>query len=111
MNAFIRGPQDDNLGLIKFTMAKFYRVTGSSTQHLGVSPDVTYPSAFSADEFGESSKPTALPWDKIASAAFEPLDYVDQDLIKTLNAIHEDRMKSDQGLVDLQYDIDRAKEK
>lgn len=109
LNAFIRGPEDDNLGLIKFTMAKFYRVTGSSTQHLGVSPDVAYPSAFSADDFGESSKPTALPWDKIASASFQPLDYVDQDLIKTLNAIHNDRMKTDQELVDLQYDIDQAK--
>ncbi len=109
LNAFLRGPEDEELGLIKFTMAKFYRVTGSSTQHLGVSPDVAYPSAFGAKEFGESSKPSAMPWDKIASAAFEPLDYVDQDLINTLNKIHNDRMKTDQELVDLQYDIEQAK--
>lgn len=109
LSEFLRGPKDDNLGLIKFTMAKFYRVTGSSTQHLGVSPDVAFPSAFGAEEFGESSKPSALPWDKIASAAFQPLDYVNQDLIKTLNAQHQSRMQSEQDLVDLQYDIAQAK--
>lgn len=110
LNAFLRGTQEEKLGLIKFTMAKFYRVTGSSTQHLGVSPDVPFPSAFSADEFGESSKPSAMPWDKIPSASFQPLDYVDSDLVKQLNARHNQRMKTEQDLVDLQYDIEKAKE-
>jgi len=110
LNAFIRGPEDDNLGLIKFTMAKFYRVTGSSTQHLGVSPDVAFPSAFSAEEFGESSKPSALPWDKIPSASFQPLNYVDSGLIQQLNTRHDQRMKTEQDLVDLQYDINKAME-
>lgn len=108
LNAFLRGAEDEKLGLIKFTMAKFYRVTGSSTQHLGVSPDIPYPSAFSAEEFGESSKPSAMPWDKIPSASFQPLNYVDDNLIAQLKTRHNQRMKTDQGLVDLQYDIDRA---
>jgi len=110
LSAFLRGPQEEELGLIKFTMAKFYRVTGSSTQHLGVSPDVPLPSAFSAEEFGESSKPSAMPWDKIPSASFQPLNYVDNGLIEQLNERHNQRMKSAQDLVDLQYDIERAKE-
>ena len=83
----------------------FYRVTGSSTQHLGVSPDISLPSAFSAEEFGESSKPSALPWDKIPAAKFTPLDYVDNELIAQLKKSHEKRLKIDQSLIDYQYDI------
>lgn len=105
LNDFLKEPMKDELGLIKYTIAKFYRVTGSSTQHLGVSPDISFPSAFSADEFGESSKPSALPWDKIAAAQFKPLNYVDDQLISTLNKRHNERLKTDQGLLDYQYDI------
>ncbi|KYG76757.1 carboxy terminal-processing peptidase [Roseivirga echinicomitans] len=105
LNDFLREPTTDELGLIKYTIAKFYRVTGSSTQHLGVSPDISLPSAFSAKEFGESSKPSALPWDKIPAAKFTPLNYVDNDLIAQLKKSHEERLKTDQSLVDYQYDI------
>jgi len=105
LNDFLREPTTDELGLIKYTIAKFYRVTGSSTQHLGVSPDISLPSAFSAEEFGESSKPSALPWDKIPAAKFTPLDYVDNELIAQLKKSHEKRLKIDQSLIDYQYDI------
>lgn len=105
LNDFLREPTTDELGLIKYTIAKFYRVTGSSTQHLGVSPDISLPSAFSAEEFGESSKPSALPWDKIPAAKFAPLNYVDSDLIAQLKKSHEKRLKTDQSLIDYQYDI------
>tara|TARA_A100000171_G_scaffold19062_1_gene17538 strand:- start:558 stop:2717 length:2160 start_codon:yes stop_codon:yes gene_type:complete len=105
LNDFLREPTTDELGLIKYTIAKFYRVSGSSTQHLGVSPDISLPSAFSAEEFGESSKPSALPWDKIPAAKFTPLDYVDNDLIAQLRKSHEKRLKTDQSLIDYQYDI------
>lgn len=109
LNAFLRDPGDENLGLIKYTMAKFYRVTGSSTQHLGVTPDVALPSAFSAEEFGESSKPSAMPWDKIPAVNFTPLDYVDGNLISLLNQRLKQREKTDQLLVDLKYDIELVK--
>ena len=110
LNAFLRGPQDDDLGLIKFTIAKFYRVTGSSTQHLGVSPDIAYPSPFNAKEFGESSRPSAMKWDLIEAADFKKLDYVDKDIINTLSERHQSRMQIDQELVDLQYDIQQAQQ-
>jgi len=54
----------EKLGQLKVTIAKYYRITGSSTQNLGVVPDIVLPSAVSPDEFGESSRKTALPWDQ-----------------------------------------------
>ena len=105
LNDFLKDPTTDELGLLKYTIAKFYRVSGSSTQHRGVSPDVSLPSAFSAKEFGESSKPSALPWDKIPAAKFTPLNYVDNSLISQLNASHKNRLKTDQSMIDYQYDI------
>lgn len=110
LNDFMREPTDDKLGLLKYTIAKFYRVTGSSTQHLGVTPDIEYPSAYGRDEFGESSRPSALPWDKIAAAQYKPLDFVDKDLIGTLSARHKERLKTDQSLLDYQFDVNELQD-
>ena len=62
---------DINLGQINLTMAKFYRVAGSSTQHKGVIPDVTFPSVYPMDKIGEDTEPSALPWDVIPSSNFK----------------------------------------
>ena len=110
LNDFMRQPTDDKLGLLKYTIAKFYRVTGSSTQHLGVTPDITFPSAYGGSEFGESSQPSALPWDKIASAQFQPVNFVDDRLIRTLTSRHQERLKTDQSLLDYQFDVNELKE-
>ena len=105
LNDFIRGAEDEELGLIKFTIAKFYRVTGSSTQHRGVTPDIEFPSLYSAEDFGESSQPSALPWDKIESANYKPMNYVNDAMIAALKRQHQKRLKEEQTLVDLQFDI------
>ncbi|TNF33854.1 MAG: hypothetical protein EP312_08040 [Gammaproteobacteria bacterium] len=52
-------------GQLKFTVSKFYRISGGSTQHRGVEPDITLPSMYDESEVGESSYDTALPWDSI----------------------------------------------
>lgn len=109
LNDFLRQSTGDDLGLIKYTIAKFYRVTGSSTQHRGVTPDIEFPSVYSASEFGESSQPSALPWDKIDPTNFKPLNYVDANLISSLRKQYDKRMKEDQLLVDLQFDIEEMK--
>ena len=58
-------------GQLKLTIAKFYRITGASTQHKGVSPDIKFPSYFeNSKDFGESSEPSALPWDQIKRTQF-----------------------------------------
>ncbi|MFD2285397.1 carboxy terminal-processing peptidase [Pedobacter petrophilus] len=61
---------DINLGQINLTMAKFYRVAGSSTQHKGVMPDVVFPSVYPMDKIGEDTEPSALPWDVIPRSNF-----------------------------------------
>ncbi|HTW37962.1 MAG TPA: carboxy terminal-processing peptidase [Steroidobacteraceae bacterium] len=57
-------------GQLTVTIGKFYRVTGESTQRLGVEPDVPLPSPIDMDDVGESSLEAALPWDRIAPVAF-----------------------------------------
>ncbi len=57
-------------GQLTVTIGKFYRVTGESTQHRGVEPDVTLPSNIDMEEFGESALEGALPWDRIPGVPF-----------------------------------------
>jgi len=61
-------------GQLTVTIGKFYRVTGESTQHRGVEPDVELASPISLKDVGESALDDALPWDRIASADFRALD-------------------------------------
>ena len=58
-------------GQLTVTIGKFYRITGESTQHRGVEPDIALPSAISLDDVGESSLEAALPWDRIAGVPFQ----------------------------------------
>ncbi len=68
LNRFTRAR--DPQGQLKLTIAKFYRVNGSSTQHRGVRPDIAIPSAVDSEEVGESAQKNALPWDEIAAARY-----------------------------------------
>lgn len=93
-------------GQINITMGKFYRVTGSSTQHKGVSADISFPSQFSAEKFGESSEPSALPWDQIKSASFEKKEDLSK-LIEKIKVNHEENMKTSAEYKFLLEDIER----
>jgi carboxyl-terminal processing protease len=57
-------------GQLTVTIGKFYRITGESTQHRGVEPDVELPSPIDMKEVGESALDSALPWDRIAGVPF-----------------------------------------
>ena len=59
-------------GQLKFTEQKFYRVSGKSTQNMGVVPDVNLPFVFDSDEIGEITLENSLPYDDISSVEFEP---------------------------------------
>ncbi len=61
-------------GQLTVTIGKFYRVTGESTQHRGVEPDVPLASPISLDDVGESALDDALPWDRIAGVPFRATD-------------------------------------
>ena len=57
-------------GQLNLTIAKFYRISGSSTQHKGVMPDIVFPSLIPLDKYGEDTEPSAMPWDTIARSSY-----------------------------------------
>lgn len=61
-------------GELKLTTAQFFRINGSSTQHRGVTPQISIPNAVNDDKFGESSFPNALPWKKIDAAEYSTVN-------------------------------------
>ncbi|BFM11785.1 carboxy terminal-processing peptidase [Simiduia litorea] len=78
-------------GQLKITESKFYRVSGDSTQHRGVIPDILLPNLIDSSEVGESSYETALPWDKIHAVAHDKY-YDITELMKEINPQHEARV-------------------
>jgi carboxyl-terminal processing protease len=97
--------ETEKLGMLKLTVQKFYRVTGSSTQRKGVSPDVELPSSLDEEEYGESSQPTALPWDQIATSTFAATTDLNDVIIKSLKDKFAIRLKTDEELKQLEEDI------
>lgn len=79
-----------NHGELKLTLAKFYRVSGQSTQHQGVIPDISYPADMDINEIGESALPEAMPWDSI-KPAHKPSHDPFRPFIAELKARHNAR--------------------
>ena len=73
LNEFVRGNEYGDLGALKTTTQKFYRVNGGSTQLEGVKSDIVMPDRFSFMQTGEKDEKSALPWDKIEPAIYTPL--------------------------------------
>ncbi|MBH0028007.1 carboxy terminal-processing peptidase [Pseudoalteromonas sp. SWN29] len=85
---------DNALGSVQYTIAKFYRINGGSTQHKGVIPDISFPSAIDPAEWGESKQDNALPWDSIVKAKYKKLGNL-TPIITYLEKQHEVRIKSE----------------
>ncbi|NCS88076.1 MAG: tail-specific protease [Ignavibacteria bacterium CG2_30_36_16] len=100
---------DQKMGQVKLTIAKYYRITGGSTQHLGVVPHIEFPSAFDAKEFGESAQPNALPWDQIAAADYKLAGQI-ENLLQVLLNNHNQRMAQSAEYSYLIEDINEYKE-
>ena len=83
-----------NHGELKLTLAKFYRVSGQSTQHQGVLPDVAFPSIIDTKEIGESALPEAMPWDTIRPA-IKPAADPFKPFLTQLKAEHDARVAKD----------------
>ncbi|WP_167334518.1 carboxy terminal-processing peptidase [Pseudomonas cremoricolorata] len=83
-----------NHGELKLTLAKFYRVSGQSTQHQGVLPDIDYPSIIDTKEIGESALPEAMPWDTIRPVVRPAADPF-KPYLAQLKARHEARSEKD----------------
>ncbi len=69
----IDSTEDEDLGPLKATVAQFFRINGSSTQHRGVVPDIAFPAVLNSTDLGERTFDNALPWDRIGAAKYAPL--------------------------------------
>jgi len=107
-----RYKRTDNAGFgqLTLTIGKYYRVTGGSTQHRGVMPDIQLPSPIDVETVGESTRDTALPWDQITATNFsvETSPFVGH--IDRLIADHERRSSSNAAYQKLLHDIGAYRE-
>ena len=107
LNLFMPKANGASLGQLKLTIAKFYRINGSSTQHRGVIPDILFPTLFDSSEVGESSQDFALPWDEIKPANYRRSHQL-TNLIPELKRRHDIRMAKDPEYAQLLGDIAEA---
>ena len=96
-------------GELKLTQSKFYRISGDSTQHRGVLPDIAFPSLYDPKEVGESALEHAMPWDRISPMQHK-IYYDLQPVLPTLKSKHEQRVKTDPDFVFLQAQLALADE-
>ena len=95
-------------GSIQFTIAKFYRINGGSTQHRGVLPDIEFPSAIDPADWGESKEENALSWDQIPKARYNKLNDISQD-VAYLSSLHNSRILENKEFNYLLSDIEEYK--
>jgi carboxyl-terminal processing protease len=106
LDQYLKPEAGPGYGQLTLTIGKYYRVTGESTQHRGVDPDISLPSLIDTEQFGESVRDSALPWDTIQTTRFragEPLD----STIESLTASQMERAKTDPNF---QYLVDRTRD-
>jgi carboxyl-terminal processing protease len=103
LDQYFRSEDEKGFGQLTLTIGKYYRVTGESTQHRGVYPDIELPSSIDTEIVGESARENALPWDTVDTTRFDagtPLDIA----IESLTANHVARSRDDPNY---QYQMDR----
>jgi len=111
LDQYLKPEGGPGYGQLTLTIGKYYRVTGESTQHRGVDPDIELPSLIDTEQFGESVRDSALPWDTIQTTRFragEPLD----STIESLTASQMERAKSDPNfkyLIDRTHEVEEAR--
>ena len=96
---------DKPIGHVQYTIAKFYRIDGGSTQLKGVTPNIAFPSALEPGEYGEAEEPNALPWDKVPVAQYGTLGEITPTLVASLEQKHESRIKKDVEFNYIEQDI------
>ena len=109
LDQYLQPEDDEGFGQLTLTIGKYYRVTGESTQHRGVEPDIRLPSAIDSESVGESVRDSALPWDTIATTRFragQPLE----NTIQSLTANYSERSKDDPNFSYLTQFIEEERE-
>jgi carboxyl-terminal processing protease len=103
LDRYALGPKS-GFGQLTVTIGKYYRVTGDSTQHRGVTPDIQLPSLISTEDVGESTRESALPWDRIRPASFERTAAPEAEL-PLLGKLHDQRVQADPDFRALEGDL------
>ncbi|MBW8244456.1 carboxy terminal-processing peptidase [Muricauda oceani] len=127
LDGIVRGNQHGDLGAIKLTTQKFYRINGGSTQLEGVKSDIVVPDRYSYIDLGERDQQNPLGWDKITAADYKVWDgYIDfDDAVKKskermanseqIKLIEENakwlKEQQDENTISLNYDAYVSKEK
>lgn len=99
-------PEWPALGSVQYTIQKFYRINGGSTQRKGVTPDIMMPTGTEETETGEKFEDNALPWDSINAATYVKsgdLTQFEPQLLK----LHQDRIAADPEFQYIMKDIAR----
>ncbi|GAA0212278.1 carboxy terminal-processing peptidase [Kangiella japonica] len=107
LNRYLRNPEL-NVGALKLTIEKYYRITGESTQNKGVQPDIMFPSIYDAKKYGESSYDNALAWDTIEQADFNKTGSL-KEFMPYLQYRHEKRRETNEEFAFFVDDVERAK--
>ena len=101
---FVYDLDKDPLGYIQYTIQKFYRINGGSTQLKGVNADIKFPEIINAAKTGESFEDNALPWDKIPAASYQETGHA-RDAVATLAQKHEERVAKNPEFIVVNEDI------
>ncbi|NKB31738.1 MAG: tail-specific protease [Pseudomonadales bacterium] len=97
-------------GQVKLTRSKFYRISGASTQHRGVIPDIEFPDFYDAyEDIGESSLDGALPWDTVRPVEYRTYHAI-QTLLPELRSLYEERASTSPDFIYLEGQIERTRE-
>ena len=101
---FVYDLDKDPLGYIQYTIQKFYRINGGSTQLKGVNADIKFPEIINAAKTGESFEDNALPWDKIPAASYQEAGHA-RNAVETLTQKHEERVAKNPEFIVVNEDI------
>jgi carboxyl-terminal processing protease len=105
MNRFPGMP--DEAGLMKYTISKFYRIAGGTTQKQGVTPDIILPSIYDYMELGEANLPRSLDPDSIQPADYKTMHRVNEPILDVLRNKSKQRIGQDRDFQYIQDDIER----
>ncbi|MGL4546039.1 MAG: carboxy terminal-processing peptidase, partial [Plesiomonas sp.] len=101
-------PEWPALGSVQYTIQKFYRVDGGSTQRKGVTPDILMPTGVDPAETGESFEDNAMPWDSINAATYSKTGNM-KPAEKAVQGDHAQRIAKDPEFQYIAQDIERYK--
>ena len=99
-----------NAGKLKFTVSKFYRVAGGTTQKYGVTPDLSFPSVLDYMDLGESHLPNCLPADRTTPVEYDHFDFV-TPYLSTLRDRSANRIAANREYAFILEDIEEMKKR